>query len=499
MSEPVKGGASRCEPLPGWLAIVLVVVTSASVLVLEILAGRLLAPYVGVSLQTYTGIIGTVLAGIAAGAWTGGWCADRFDARRLLPVLLLVGGGLAMAVIPVVRVLGRSGTDGGIGRIVVLAGCGFLPVAAVLSAVPPAVVKLQLRDLDATGRTVGRLSAYSTAGAIGGTFFTGFVLVAWAAVSTLIVVVGAVLCAGGLVLWLLLTRRRVIDVAAASSVVALALVGVALVDPACGLQSAYYCVSVVAATDRPQGRALVMDDLRHSYVDLADPTYLAFWYTRRLVDAIDLHSPAGPLQIAYLGGGGFTLPRAMRAERPGSTQTVFEIDPALVGFVRDELGFVPGDDVDVVVGDARMGLRGIADDRFDVVVGDAFGSRAVPWHLTTEEFIAEIDRVLRPGGLYVANVIDEPGQRFLRAEAATVAAVLPHVMVVLGPQAAAGRLGNSVIVASGRPLDPAAVQQAMDDDGDGGLIVGDLAAFLAGATRLTDDFAPVDQLIAAGR
>ncbi len=51
------------SPLPGWLAIVLVVGTSAAVLVFEILAGRLLAPYVGVSLETYTGIIGTVLAG----------------------------------------------------------------------------------------------------------------------------------------------------------------------------------------------------------------------------------------------------------------------------------------------------------------------------------------------------------------------------------------------------------------------------------------------------
>ena len=91
------------RPLPGWLAVVLVVGTSASVLVLEILAGRLLAPYVGVSLETYTGIIGTVLAGIAFGAWAGGQLADRFDPRRLLPLLLLLGGALAVATIPVVR------------------------------------------------------------------------------------------------------------------------------------------------------------------------------------------------------------------------------------------------------------------------------------------------------------------------------------------------------------------------------------------------------------
>ena len=82
----------RHRPLPGWLAVTLVVGTSAAVLVLEILAGRLLAPYVGVSVETYTGIIGTVLAGIAVGAWLGGVAADRVDPRRLIPALLVTGG-----------------------------------------------------------------------------------------------------------------------------------------------------------------------------------------------------------------------------------------------------------------------------------------------------------------------------------------------------------------------------------------------------------------------
>jgi len=47
------------------LARSLVFFSSASVLVIELLAARILAPYVGVSLETFTGIIGVVLAGIA--------------------------------------------------------------------------------------------------------------------------------------------------------------------------------------------------------------------------------------------------------------------------------------------------------------------------------------------------------------------------------------------------------------------------------------------------
>ena len=75
-------------------------------LVIELLAIRLLAPYVGVTLDTYTAIIGTVLAGIAIGAWIGGVAADRVDPRRLIPPLLVLGGALAIATIPIVRVLG---------------------------------------------------------------------------------------------------------------------------------------------------------------------------------------------------------------------------------------------------------------------------------------------------------------------------------------------------------------------------------------------------------
>ncbi len=84
----------------------LVFFTSAAVLVLEILAGRLLAPYVGVTLETYTAIIGTVLAGIAGGTWAGGWAADRVEPRSLLGPLLVGGGVLSLATVPLTRSLG---------------------------------------------------------------------------------------------------------------------------------------------------------------------------------------------------------------------------------------------------------------------------------------------------------------------------------------------------------------------------------------------------------
>ena len=95
----------------------------------------------------------------------------------LLPVLLAAGGALAIATVPVVRLLGPALRGGGDLAALVIALMALLPPAAVLSAVTPAVAKLQLHDLGSTGSVVGGLSAWATAGGLVGTFATGFVIV----------------------------------------------------------------------------------------------------------------------------------------------------------------------------------------------------------------------------------------------------------------------------------------------------------------------------------
>lgn len=484
-------------PLPAPVAILLVTVTSAAVLVLEILASRLMAPYVGSNLETYTAIIGTILAGIAIGAWAGGVAADRYDPRRLIALLLITGGALAILSIPMVRLMGGEAGANAIGTpSLILTAMAFFPGAGVLSAIPPAVVKLQLRNLDETGSTVGSLSAWGTGGAIVGTFLAGFVLVAHAAVTTLIIGTGVVMIVMGIgfAVWKPVDadRTRLLS-AAGLGVVAIA--GAWAVPAPCDTQTSYYCVSVEVDPDRETGRILVLDDLRHSYVDLADPTYLEFWYIRTIVDVLDEVVPVGPIDVVAVGGGGLTVPNYVRATRPGSTQTVLEIDAELIEIDQTELGLELVDtdgEIEVLTGDGRVNLRRLDDDRADVVIGDAFGSRAVPWHLATEEFFDDVARVLKPGGVYIANIIDGSEHRFLSAEAVTVQQALPYVAVIEGPGLVHGDSGNSVLVASDQPFDLHGV------DADGGRIIiepDDLADYLDGAQLLTDNFAPVDQLI----
>ena len=487
-------------------------VAAGAVLVVELLGLRLLAPYVGLTLETTTAIIGAVLAGIAAGAALGGRAADRVHPRLLLPVLLAAGGALAIGAVPLVRLLGPALRGGGDLAGLVLALMALLPSAAVLSAVTPAVAKLQLRSLEATGSVVGRLSAWATAGALAGTFATGFVIVPLLATDVALFALGGALLAAALVLgrggapW----SGSVIGLA----VVAVLLGGAAVaVGVPCDAETRYHCARVDRDPQRASGRTLVLEDLKHSYVDLDDPRRLEFDYVRWIGDAIDAAAARGaPLDGVFLGGAGFTLPRYLLATRPGSTARVLEVDAELVDLARERLGLRTGPDLRVVIGDARVTLADEATASAEVLVGDAFSARSVPWHLATTEFAHEIRRVLRPGGIYALNVIDQPPLRLVRAEAATLLASFGDVALV-APQAAHGDEargggtsaadgddlglvgGNFVLLASETRLPDGARTTSR---GARALDRRAVARFADGVDPLRDLDAPADQLISRG-
>lgn len=481
-------------------AALLTFLSAACVLVLEIAAGRLLAPYVGVTLTTWTGIIGVILAGIAVGAWAGGRAADRLGPETLIGPSFVVGGLAAMASVPIIAVVGPASRGLDLGTVMVLSTTGFLLPATILSAVAPMIVRATIRDVASSGTIVGRLSAIGTAGALMGTFATGFWLLGVVPTRTLILATGGLLVVTGMVVtwWLLRARGP-----AVLAVLALALLGAgsAAIPTPCERESRYYCISVIGDREISSGRILVLDNLWHAFVDLEDPTRLQFGYIRWFAAATEpiVRERASDLTALHLGGGGFAFPRYLEALAPGSHHRVLELDPAIVEVGRDELGLVLDERLSVRLGDARLSIEDEPTDAFDIVAGDAFGGLSVPWHLTTSEFLAEVDRVLRPDGRYVMNLIDNPKLRFVRAEVATLRARFAHVAVFGLPSVLPeGHGGNVVLVASHEPLDVAEIRARSEALGEATESIADpaeLDAFVDGAPVLSDDFAPVDQLI----
>jgi spermidine synthase len=211
--------------------------------------------------------------------------------------------------------------------------------------------------------------------------------------------------------------------------------------------------------DRARAWLLTVEGAPQSYVDLDEPTHLEFEYTRRLGHVLDTAAPPGaPLDTVHLGGGALTLPRYLAATRPGSRQDVVEADRALLDLVRERLPLPAGSGVAVHPADARDWLAAAGDASADVVVGDVFGGSRVPAHLTTLPYAREVARVLRPGGLYAANLADGAPFAFLGAQLATFGEVFGELAVIAEPSVLRGRrFGNAVLLAARRPLALAAL------------------------------------------
>jgi hypothetical protein len=475
---------------------IVVIVSGAAILVVETLSTRLVAPYVGLTLESSTAVIGVALAGIAAGASLGGRWADVLPPRRVAAGALAVGGLGVLVVRPLIRLLGPVLGPGPYAALLLVAVSTLVSVTA-LAMVTPAVTRACLSSISGSGAVVGQLSAAGTLGSLVGVFLTGFLLVSLLPVTAILLLTAAVCLLMALLTATVRTRAGVTGVAVVAVVAGAALVAV---PGRCDADTVYYCARIETDAARPDVRVLVLDDLRHSAVDLSEPARLEFAYTQRFADAIDTAFAAGrALDAVHIGGGGFTMPRWLAATRPGSASTVLEVDEGVVELGRRELGVdaIPG--TAVRIGDARTLLAGLPAASADVVVGDAFGARSVPWHLATTEFVADVNRVLRNDGVFVLNVIDRDPWRLLAAELATVATRFPHVaLMTSGPdQLGRGGGGNVVIVASDRPLDIAALADRAAVRGEPDSVIGeeDSRRFADGAAVLTDGWAPVDQLI----
>ncbi|WP_411082338.1 fused MFS/spermidine synthase [Streptomyces sp. cmx-18-6] len=480
-------------------AAVLVFGSSAAVLVVEIVALRLLAPYLGLTLETSTLVIGIALTAIALGSWLGGRIADQVEPRRLIGPAL----GASGVVVALTPVLLRTVAELAPVLLLPAAAVTLLVPGALLSAVTPLVTKLRLTSLAETGTVVGRLSGVGTFGAIVGTVLTGFVLISRLPVSSILIGLGTLLVIGSaLVEWR--TRRWSRATALALATVVVGGLATAIAPGGCDAETRYHCARVLADPGRPGGHTLVLDGLRHSYVDVEDPTHLEFGYVRAIASVVDTAFPEGePLAAHHIGGGGLTFPRYLAAARPGTRSLVSEIDGGVVRIDRERLGLGRSTGIDVRVEDARLGLKRLEDGSRDLVVGDAFGGISVPWHLTTSEALKDVRRVLKDDGLYVANLIDHGRLDFVRAEVATLADVFPNVAVLGAPvdiglePAATPVGGNLLVVASDRPVDAPAIQKALDARDTGWRIAtgATVASWTGDAPVLTDDYAPVDQLL----
>ena len=247
---------------------------------------------------------------------------------------------------------------------------------------------------------------------------------------------------------------------------------------------------LVPDRDAPAAWTLLLDGTPQSHVDLDDPARLEFEYVRRLAHVVnELARPGAPLRVLHLGGGALTLPRYVATTRPRSSQQVVEVDAALIELVRERLPVDRTWRLRIRNGDARAVLEKAPEAAFDLVVTDVFAGARTPAHLTSVEFGSLIARVLRPDGVYAANIADGGQLAFARAQVATVQAVFQHVCVLAEPTVFRGRrFGNFILVGSHAELPVAGLTRRLAGDAFPGRVEhgAALTRFTGGARPVTD-------------
>ena len=197
---------------------------------------------------------------------------------------------------------------------------------------------------------------------------------------------------------------------------------------------------------QPREVTVLVNGVPSSHLDLDDPAWLEFEYMQQMAAMVE-EMPSGPLDVVHLGAAACALPRALEARRPGSRQLAVDLDGQLLTLVRGWFDLPRSPRLRLREGEARAVLAARPAGSADVVVRDVFAGDATPRHLTTVEFVAEVRRVLRPGGLYLANCADRPPLQLARAEVATARTVLDDVVLVAEPGQLKGRRYGNLVVA----------------------------------------------------
>ncbi len=485
---------------------------SFCLMLIQVLSGRALAPFLGTSVYTWTSVIGATLIGLTFGQYAGGLIADRKGGRRALSVTFLASGIAALSARFALSFLSTKLADYPMDlafRSIMLAIVVFAPVAFFLSMVGPQLAKFAVEELRASGTAIGRLSAAGAVGSLLGIGLGGYILIAalgtnllLSSVAIALLLLGAYLAAG----------ERVLNWRAAGFLF-VAAIGSLLLPGVCKLESNYYCIRITTegAEEKPRF-TLRLDHLLHSYVSPREPANLGYGYEQVYARLIASRYVQGDQFHAYfIGGGGFVLPRYLEAFYPKATSTVSEIDPAVIEANHHFMELKTSSRIIAIPGDARRHLMRNEDAPYDLVFGDAFNDFGVPQHLTTLEFHQLLKSRMKPDGVYALNLIDDARYgNFLAAMIKTLRQVWKYVEVApLESELLPGR-NTIVLMASDTPLDAKRFAQADTpsfefepenpsiESSSKRLTPEQIEEFLAtheNVPILTDDYAPLDRYL----
>jgi spermidine synthase len=407
-------------------------------------------------------------------------------------------------------------------RIFIVTSIIFFIPGCVLGTISPVVVRLTLKNIEHAGNVIGKIYALSTLGAIIGTFVTGFFLISWLGTKMIVLSMGAVLIFVAILSgsWL----KKNINIAL------FCIIFIGIVFPSlwvvkgkdslnkfnlsggtyCYKESDYYTIKLTKTTsgdEKTKLEAMILDHLIHSYVSLNNPLHIEYEYERIYADVLKWKFKKNTgFKSLTIGGGGYTFPRYMEISYPNAHVDVVEIDPQVTKIVYGQLGLPHNTKITTYNTDGRWYVMNCKD-KYDLVFTDAYNDLSIPYHLTTKEFAEEIKGIMKPNAILMSNIIDNFQKgAFLPSYIKTLREVFGQKNVYLisvSPKFRETRISTFIVLASNGNLDIGAfgrfVRGELGRHATSAVVPEDLMEEFINKKHsiiITDDYAPVDNLIA---
>lgn len=483
-----------------YLLEIIVFITGAVVMILELVGTRILAPYVGSSIIVWTSLIGIILGALSFGYAKGGELADKKPSYRNFSLIIFVSA-VNIALVSVFReyILSTVQFLSNDLRItsVISATILFAPPSFFLGMVVPFAVKLKLKNLAKTGRTAGNLYAASTVGSIFGTFSAGFYLIAILGSGKILILLSVLLLVASYLAFMgQPSTNRSSNLFLFFSIV---IIGLFVLQPASpwffDTDTLYNRVILQKAEDPETKRPFLALRTGRGYqsamfLDNDDELLIEYTKYYRLGD----HFNADIKNALMIGGGGYSYPKDFLKKHNEAEIDVVEIDPAVTELAK-EFFRLPDDTRLAIYHEDGRNFLNRNDKKYDAIYIDAYSDISIPFHLTTIETVEAMFKSLNVDGVVILNIIgsiEGEAGKFLRAELATYKEVFPQVYLfpVLDSKDAY-KVQNIALVALKSIEKP-------NFESENAEIEGYLSHLWTKEVPndiliLTDDFAPVDQ------
>jgi len=419
-----------------------VFLTGTAVLIFEVGAIRLLAPYYGSSLTVVSSVLSTILLALSIGYYWGGRLADRYPSPLLLASIIGSAGiimlGLLYLALIILPTIGPA-LGLGAGPLIISTLCFFIP-ACLLGIDSPFVSKLLAQHQDNEGAVVGTVFFWSTIGSIVGSLISGFYLIPTIGLTATFLTVASVLVGWACFLFIIFGKMNHSYRIIATGFIILTVTFGTLVHSA-PLTSRG---TLLYAKDGQYSQMLVYEEFLNgtTYRFLKNDTNfssaiipgsyeIAFPYAE-LATLYDAMVPNAKNYLV-LGGGAFTIPRHVHHHNPDLTIDTVEIEPYLYDIARTYFDLPVHNNLRLHTMDARVFLQSTTT-QYDVIFSDVMNSgHFIPEHLVTVEFFESLKDRLAPDGVAFINYIgslDTTGVSMTGSIVHTLSQVFPNYQII---------------------------------------------------------------------